>query len=278
MKKKILLFLLVLFIIDIILVAMDFTWGETPKSQTDNQKISEAIAEAISAHEADPEAHLGEGESLQQHKSNEVIDHPALSVVADKFSGSQTLVSVPLNDLDNYNQNGVTVTNPGITLTTTSVNNSDSAIAPADPGPSHNLYWTSDFLIQFMARFFNCTYGQTNFEFSLGVGDAILAGANSGFGFRYISGVLKAYVYKSGTFTYSSLSSLDLSFYHVYRAWYNNIDQMVYFYIDGVLVASIAKPSSPPPADDYFELYLKQKQSGGSQRQMQLRSIFVSEL
>lgn len=62
----------------------DFTWGDLPKSQIDNQLISEAITEAINAHEADPEAHLGDGQSLEAHKSNEIIDHPAQSVVDDK--------------------------------------------------------------------------------------------------------------------------------------------------------------------------------------------------
>ena len=60
------------------------TWGSSPKAQDDPTTIDEAINAAIVAHEADPTAHLGDGESLQQHKNNEVIDHPAFSIVADK--------------------------------------------------------------------------------------------------------------------------------------------------------------------------------------------------
>lgn len=59
-------------------------WGLLPKAQDNPQTINDAIAAAIAAHEADPEAHLGEGESLQTHRQNETLDHPAGSVLADK--------------------------------------------------------------------------------------------------------------------------------------------------------------------------------------------------
>lgn len=61
-----------------------FTWGSLPKAQDNAQTIDEAIQSAITAHEEDPTAHLGDGESLQQHKNNEIIDHPAYSVIDDK--------------------------------------------------------------------------------------------------------------------------------------------------------------------------------------------------
>ena len=69
-------------------------WGSLPKSQIDSLTIDEAISLAISAHESDPTAHLGTGESLQQHKANEVLDHPALSIVPDKFSNAESFFNV----------------------------------------------------------------------------------------------------------------------------------------------------------------------------------------
>jgi len=60
-------------------------WGQLAKAQNDDQTIDDAIDAAIGVHEADPSAHLGAGESLQTHKSDEVIDHPADSVVDDKY-------------------------------------------------------------------------------------------------------------------------------------------------------------------------------------------------
>jgi hypothetical protein len=61
------------------------TWDQLPKNQSDNTTIETAIAEAIAAHNADSNAHLGTDGSLLAHKSDEVIDHPAGSVVNDKI-------------------------------------------------------------------------------------------------------------------------------------------------------------------------------------------------
>jgi len=62
-----------------------FNWLMLPKSQDDPQTINEAIAEAIAVHEADPESHLGENESLQSHRASTIIDHLAESVLNDKL-------------------------------------------------------------------------------------------------------------------------------------------------------------------------------------------------
>lgn len=63
-------------------------WGQQEKSQDSTQTIEEAIAEAIANHEADSEAHLGSGESLETHKQEDIIDHPAGSVLPDKWTFS----------------------------------------------------------------------------------------------------------------------------------------------------------------------------------------------
>ncbi len=70
----------------------DPTWDELAKNQTDSQLITEYVTAAIIAHESDPTAHLGDGESLQQHKANDIIDHPALSIVPDKFSNARSFM------------------------------------------------------------------------------------------------------------------------------------------------------------------------------------------
>ena len=70
----------------IIVFAMLRTWGDLPKNQIDDQLITEAISEAITAHEQDPTAHLGAGESIDMHRTNEILDHPAQSIVPDKLS------------------------------------------------------------------------------------------------------------------------------------------------------------------------------------------------
>jgi hypothetical protein len=62
------------------------TWGQLAKSQTDPEKIEEAIKRLINEHNADPEAHLVEGGSLKSHKMAEIIDHLVESIVADKIA------------------------------------------------------------------------------------------------------------------------------------------------------------------------------------------------
>jgi hypothetical protein len=71
-------------------------WGQLPKAQDNNQTIDQAIALAIANHEADADAHLGVGESLQSHKASEVIDHVAQSIVGDKITAKQEFLNIPL--------------------------------------------------------------------------------------------------------------------------------------------------------------------------------------
>lgn len=60
------------------------TWGTMPKSLTDPTTIDEEIANLLASHNADAAAHLVSGGSLDAHKSDSVIDHPAGSVINDK--------------------------------------------------------------------------------------------------------------------------------------------------------------------------------------------------
>ncbi len=61
------------------------SWGSLQKSTEDDETIEQAIARLIAEHESDSESHLGVGESLEAHKTANVIDHPADSVVSDKI-------------------------------------------------------------------------------------------------------------------------------------------------------------------------------------------------
>lgn len=61
-------------------------WGNLAKAQDDPEKIEEAIARIIEEHNDDPEAHLGENQSLQSHKASEIIDHLAHSIITDKVA------------------------------------------------------------------------------------------------------------------------------------------------------------------------------------------------
>ena len=66
-------------------MANSYIWAGLERATNDPTTIDQAIAEGMAAHNADPEAHLGDGESLQSHRAAEIIDHLAESVVNDKI-------------------------------------------------------------------------------------------------------------------------------------------------------------------------------------------------
>lgn len=76
-------------------MAEQFIWGNLTRGVNDGTTIDEAIAEAIDAHMENTEAHLGQGESLETHRENPVIDHPAESVPNDKlYAGARAYTAI----------------------------------------------------------------------------------------------------------------------------------------------------------------------------------------
>lgn len=60
-------------------------WATLPRTIDDNTTIDQAIDTAIQEHLADAMAHVGTDESLEVHRTADVIDHPAESTVNDKI-------------------------------------------------------------------------------------------------------------------------------------------------------------------------------------------------
>lgn len=75
-------------------------WGLLQRALGNSQTIDEAIAAAIAAHEEDPTAHLGAGESLQAHKNDSVIDHPQGSVLGDKYTNREFSITPTFSSFD----------------------------------------------------------------------------------------------------------------------------------------------------------------------------------
>lgn len=84
-------------------MANPYIWAGLERATNDPTTIDQAIAEGMAAHNADPEAHLGDGESLQSHRAAEIIDHLAESVVNDKIRRTaRRYVAIvdPVSDVD----------------------------------------------------------------------------------------------------------------------------------------------------------------------------------
>ena len=79
------------------------TWFNVPKTPLDPQTIGGAIDASIAVHEADPNSHMGAGEAIENHRINDVIDHPAESIPNDKmYTNARAYVAIvdPASDPD----------------------------------------------------------------------------------------------------------------------------------------------------------------------------------
>ena len=237
MNKLIHIFIYFFLFCAIIIIMGLFNWGALPKAQDDPQTIIEAVNEAIATHESDPTAHLGDGESLEQHKTNEIIDHPALSVLADKITKDNVIFDTNFSSLANISKTG-----------TANLGTLDGVILNVAPGGSSN----SNLIIEsaYFDDLFDYAkkiYFETRARFTEGVSVNGTIGLVSnytttsvGFGFQIRSGVLYAYSGYASAHAETKLSSVDIYTQHFYSAQYDPSTGYVYFYVDGVLVATLS--------------------------------------
>lgn len=218
-----------------------FTWGSLPKAQNDSTTIDQAIALAITAHEQDPTAHLGDGESLEQHKNNEIIDHPQGSVMADKLSIYDFEWRPSFESLDGYPDSlGVTCDYAGTFLFYVEYGYSVNAyLEMSNPVLQTTYNENKDMVYAFSARAENIPYH--------------VSGYLKWFNLRWIitDGVLSARFYNGTTYNQVSLSSVVLTTTHYYKIIYIASEETAYFYIDGLLVATIVRPSGTKATSSY---------------------------
>lgn len=242
MKKFVIMFLLTIFFIFMI-----ENWGALQKSATDDETIEQAIDRLIAVHEADAEAHQGAGESLQNHKSDTVIDHPAESVVNDKIPDrgvtpnqliyTKDYIDINFETLDMWTEVGAGALYHnlgGIQLaTTSSSNNVKELYAPGDPfGLNFAL---KNPVFEAVAIF----YDSVNATYYTGIGDSV-SSPSQFVGFKVVNGAVKGCVIYNGSETLTSdLSITPLNRYRNYRAEVIS-GESVNFYVDNVLVGTIS--------------------------------------
>lgn len=69
-------------------MANPYIWAGLERANNDPTTIDQAIAEAVVAHDNDPDAHVQPGQSLESHRASEIIDHRAESIVNDKIKAN----------------------------------------------------------------------------------------------------------------------------------------------------------------------------------------------
>lgn len=230
-------------------------WGSLQKDTDDPTTIEEAIANAIDAHQADSAAHLDSGGSLQSHKSEDVIDHPQGSVVADKAGQTEVTYSVDFSVLTPWNPVGdVDIDNwPSVQLYVEDGATTQSYIKTQPQIPTQWNTYASDSLVQVGARF-DMDIG--DFDAFIGVGNPPPT-TTDGYGFKWTAGVLTAVAKGGGTTHTSGTISNDYSISHIYRAQVDAAAGKVYFYIDGTLVATLDVPTAGDVDDSGPAFYIK---------------------
>lgn len=221
-------------------------WGDLTKSQEDPETIEEAIARVIEEHNEDEESHLSAGQSLEAHKSADVIDHPPGSIVADKKSYIEVKYESNFDSIDSFAKGGDVSSEFNAALlyieqggTLESYLFGASAISTGiDLSATEWLFQEVGFLDKTTEKF----------ELALGVtGNSFTPGSVEHVG---------AYFHLDGNNLYAKINPpvgdtvsedlgvFDLTNPHIFRI-HNNLESgFVEFYVDGVLVASLEWPDA----------------------------------
>lgn len=248
------LFLALLFLSAIIYLMGLFNWGSLPKDQTNPQLITEAITEAIIAHEEDPTAHLGPGESLEQHKTNEVIDHPAASVLPDKLGSSDYTLDFVFQTVDGFSTYGSILAGEMTAFISVDTPTIPYSILSFVPFPEI-LYSSTKFsiLLQFSAWREDDGTDTTKIEWCR-IGIEIERDRVRGY----------SYINDDSVKTYTDWYSSNDENVHSYRALYQKNDNLVYFSVDGVEIGTLSDELVPKSEDLYFRVRMDAISSSAS--------------
>ena len=225
----------------------DPVWGLLPKSQTDAETIEEAIAQLIAEHETDSGAHTGSGESLETHKAQDIIDHKAGSVLADKDTMTEFVIKDDFRNLDGWGVTGDVVTTewPGIRLYTEWGAVNETVLSTVTSFPAQFFDSDFDMLFQLSARY-DHSFQLYESYFGLAI-DSITP--VTGIGFTIVDGVTKGVMALANVRVWTDPITNDETKDHIYRAQYDALTGKAYFYIDGVLKATIDKPAGSDSID-----------------------------
>lgn len=216
-------------------MALD-TWGDKPENQTSVRLILEAIADLISAHEADPDAHLEVGESLQSHKASEIIDHLAYSIVRDKLTFDRYSIDHDFQTVDYWtltNGCGIENINELQIYSSSVLSETGYAILPTGDAFQDQTSWAKNPNWQIRAYFSTFTGWTAN----IGMFDEDIV---SGIGFRVIDGVIYAVWFDADDVEQThELMALSTYTPYILRWCRNDVTGLNEWYINGALVHSV---------------------------------------
>jgi len=208
-------------------------WGQLAKALDDAQTILEAIDEKITAHKEDVDAHAETDQSLDAHKSEDVLDHPAGSVLADKETFTETVLKTAFETLEGWTESGDTY-----------LEEIGNAVLYIEHGVTteSKIYVFFD-MDEYFANPHRNSMCQTTLKITetgnphiyWGPSNTMSPTYGQGYGFCYDSPTLYGRIWNMGSYKSVELTDVDVSYYHVYRAVVNADENQVEFYVDGVL-------------------------------------------
>jgi hypothetical protein len=250
---------------------MPEVWGLLPKAQDDNQLISEAIADAVDAHEADASAHLGVGESLEAHKTATIIDHLAGSILADKFTNVELDWDERFDTLSKWNAVGdaYAASCPGASLTVEYGGVETSTLANKDSVFNMSNNWSKYLMIECPMEL--SLDGTITVRF--GIGNFAGGLENKGLGFVIKDDAIYGY-YKNGTTVHEIDLDLTLGVVPKYlRAEWNPDTDVVRWWCNGVEVGSYSRTEENVSAS--FDVSFYMHTTAGSQSILMIRRMKV---
>lgn len=222
-------------------MADPIVWGMLPKAQDDPTTIDEAIAAAIAAHDDDPTAHLDVGQSLETHRANDMIDHPAGSVPFDKVSKEELYhYDNFLSPTSVYDPNGdVAAANAVLSVSVFHVVSGEGDATIPIPLFQNATFPMKEIVAQFDASF--------DYSATIATSLLLIGSDDDGFGLKVATNTLKAFFRHNGTDTLSASLTYTPGQFKTFRFHLVPADSKVYVYMDGVQVASISTASSSSP-------------------------------
>jgi len=233
----------------------DPVWGQLAKAQDDAQTIEQAIDAAIAAHNDDPDAHLAAGQSIDVHRTNEMIDHPAGSVAVDKFSNA-ILLMTSFESVDAwltfFSGSGAKTLAFGSLQLYTGATSASVATLWTVPvtfqgfDPNKAFMWRSTLSL-------SATTAQTVYW---GLGYLEDAADQDGFGYRVIDGTLVCFGAVAGSFTTHTITGYTLTDPHTYEIRYSVAGPSVEFWIDGTLEHTMTSGFPTAALDEIAAFYI----------------------
>lgn len=248
---------------------MTTVWGQLPKAQDDPRTIQEYIDEKIAEHNSEILAHLKEGQSIDQHRKEQVADHPARSIVNDKvrlgaislehFAQDRVWFLSTFEGGEGWNKLNEFSILPGSAVLQTDDQEGEYSVIGALHGSYNVPLWDDDFVWQSTVSIRD----PDNNKVTIGAcASTIFQGHRDGAFFFYDDGTM--YVGTSKDFGDESLEQIDppntgATVYNTYRIYYQKEKDELHFYMNGELKKTIEQPEKKgePTGFGSFEVITK---------------------